>query len=96
MFVRLSLVIIVKIFLYLMNEMMSVETFKIIQIWGNGWDIDVIRLAMGFNKIIVETEWWVCGVLYILSTFYMFKLFHIKLILKTMKKICIFPNFSST
>lgn len=79
-----------------MNEMMSVETFKIIQIWGNGWDIDVIRLAMGFNKIIVETEWWVCGVLYILSTFYMFKLFHIKLILKTMKKICIFPNFSST
>lgn len=42
MFVRLNLVIIiVKIFLSFMSEMMSEETFKIIQIGGNGWDIDV-------------------------------------------------------
>lgn len=56
MFVRLSLVIIiVKIFLYLMNEMMSEDTFKQYRFGGNGWDTDVIRLAVGFNNI-VETE----------------------------------------
>lgn len=36
--------------------MVSEETFKTIQIWGEWMDIDVIRLAVGLNKIIVETE----------------------------------------